>query len=229
MFPDPTSFGLVPLWHFLLGNFCWLTRKKDARKKKENIEEKKENCKEIGGNVNLKGERYKNGQRTLFFFFFFFFACHFLKPLKFVGVYQNGNFYRKKSAGKNDFAPPGKYSSYASVQGLELGVAPQVFSSNICSDQWLYVTGFIGLIIQRLHNPVRQTFPHGIQHVFIVIQWTMTHSSLNHNEICCILYENASLKVRSYYTAITGVLNLPFMWCDCFFLCTHQWNVELNR
>ena len=37
-----------------------------------------------------------------FLFFFFFFAFHFLKSLKFVWVYQNGNFYRQKAlhAGK---------------------------------------------------------------------------------------------------------------------------------
>ena len=29
---------------------------------------------------------------------------------------------------------------------------------------------------------VRQAFSYGIRHVFIVIQWTVTHSSLNHNE-----------------------------------------------
>ena len=29
---------------------------------------------------------------VLFLFLVFFFACHFLKPLKFVRVYQNGQF-----------------------------------------------------------------------------------------------------------------------------------------
>ena len=44
-------------------------------------------------------------------FFFFFFAFHFLKPLKFVWVYQNGNFYRQKALhagkiGKSNSPPP---------------------------------------------------------------------------------------------------------------------------
>ena len=38
------------------------------------------------------------------------------------------------------------------------------------------------IIIERLRNPVRQVFSYGIRYVFIVIQWTVTHSSLNHNE-----------------------------------------------
>ena len=53
-------------------------------------------------------------------FCFCFFAFHFfLKPLKFVWVYQKGNFYLEKAchAGKkirqSDFAPSKKYSSYA--------------------------------------------------------------------------------------------------------------------
>ena len=33
-------------------------------------------------------------------------------------------------------------------------------------------------IIERMRNPVRQAFSYGIQHVFILIQWTVTHSLL---------------------------------------------------
>ena len=36
--------------------------------------------------------------------------------------------------------------------------------------------------IERLRNPVRLAFSYGIWHVFIVIQWTVTHSLLNHNK-----------------------------------------------
>ena len=38
------------------------------------------------------------------------------------------------------------------------------------------------ILIERLQKPVRQAFSFGIRHVFIVIQWTVTHGSLNHNE-----------------------------------------------
>ena len=38
--------------------------------------------------LKMEGESYESEQD---FFFFFFFCCHFLKRLKFVWVYQNGN------------------------------------------------------------------------------------------------------------------------------------------
>ena len=38
------------------------------------------------------------------------------------------------------------------------------------------------LTIERLRTLVRQAFSYGILHAFIVIQWTVTHSSVNHNE-----------------------------------------------
>ena len=37
-------------------------------------------------------------------------------------------------------------------------------------------------LIERMRNPGRQAFSDGIRNVFIVIQWTETHSSLNHTE-----------------------------------------------
>ena len=36
--------------------------------------------------------------------------------------------------------------------------------------------------IKRLRAPIRHAFSYGMQHVFIVIHWTMSHSSLNNNE-----------------------------------------------
>ena len=42
-----------------------------------------------------------------------------------------------------------------------------------------------------MQTALRQAFSYGIRHVFIVIQWTVTHSSGNHNEKCRIPYENA--------------------------------------
>ena len=53
---------------------------KEREEKRENGEEKKENCQREGGNFS-NGNLYKMKQRTLFFFFVCF---HFLKQLKFV-------------------------------------------------------------------------------------------------------------------------------------------------
>ena len=36
--------------------------------------------------------------------------------------------------------------------------------------------------IGRMQTPVREVFSYGIRYVFIVIQWTVTHSSVNHKE-----------------------------------------------
>ena len=72
-------------------------RGKKQEKKRENGKEKKENCKRGGGKLKMEGGKGMKMSRGGFFFFFFFFACHFLEPLKFVWVYQNGNFYREKS------------------------------------------------------------------------------------------------------------------------------------
>ena len=36
--------------------------------------------------------------------------------------------------------------------------------------------------LERLWTPLRQTFSYGIRHIFIVIHWKMSHSSLNNNE-----------------------------------------------
>ena len=37
------------------------------------------------------------------------------------------------------------------------------------------------VLLGRLRTPVCQAFLYGIRHVFIVMQWTVTHSSVNHN------------------------------------------------
>ena len=47
--------------------------------------------------------------------------------------------------------------------------------------QSLFSAGIIINIIGRLRTPVRCAFSYGIRHVFIVIQWAVTHSSVNHN------------------------------------------------
>ena len=77
---------------------------------------KKENCKREE-NLKCKGGRDENEWMSDFLFSF-----HFLKPLKFVWVYQNSNFYREKAfhtrkkIWKSDFTPE-KYSSYATGYG----------------------------------------------------------------------------------------------------------------
>ena len=38
------------------------------------------------------------------------------------------------------------------------------------------------VLVGRLRTPVHQAFAYGIRHVSIVIQWTVTQSSVNHNE-----------------------------------------------
>ena len=93
----------VPPWHFSLGNFCWPTGKREARRKRENAEEKKENWKRKGGKLKMEGRRVtiQNEERT----FFFFLLLTFQKPLKFVLGLPNtkmGIFYREKAfyAGK---------------------------------------------------------------------------------------------------------------------------------
>ena len=57
-----------------------------------------------------------------------------------------------------------------------------------------------------LRIPIRHTFLYGIWHVFIEICWTLSHSSLNHNE-------NMRYPVWKYWPAITGVRNLPIIEC----------------
>ena len=53
----------------------------------------------------------------------------------------------------------------------------------LCSIQQQYeISGHRGKI-RRLRTPIWQAFSYGIRHILIVIHWTMSHSSLNNNEI----------------------------------------------
>ena len=62
--------------------------------------------------------------------------------------------------------------------------------SSLCStlghkQSWAPSQTHLDMISQtlgRMPTLVRRTFSYGIRHVSIVIHWTMTHSSLNHNE-----------------------------------------------
>ena len=82
------------------GKFLLTYREKRGKEKRENREEKKENCKREGGKFNMEGESIKISRWPFF--------SRFLNPLKFVWVYQNGNFYLERAcqAEKSDFAPP---------------------------------------------------------------------------------------------------------------------------
>ena len=68
---------------------------KERQGNKGNGEEKKENCKREDSKLRMDGGKVWKWAGDLFFFLFF--ACHFLKPMKFVRVYQNGNFHWEKT------------------------------------------------------------------------------------------------------------------------------------
>ena len=111
------------------GKFLLTNREKRGKEKRENGEDKKENSRRKEENVHCKGKRYgmKLSRGRHFFFFFFFFAWHFLKPLKFVWVLPKRKFLpgensisRREKIRKSNFAPPKKYSFYASVEDLSV-------------------------------------------------------------------------------------------------------------
>ena len=54
---------------------------------------------------------------------------------------------------------------------------------------------------------VREAFSYGIRHISLWFNKAQIHTSLNHNEICCIPYENASC---------TGVRNRLIFLISCF-------------
>ena len=105
--------SMVPPRDFWLGNFCWPSGKKEARKKGkrgENWEEKKENCKREereGGKLKMAGGKVwvtEWGEDPFFSLFFFTFQNH----SNLFWVYQNAKF----STGKKHFTifTPGKKS-----------------------------------------------------------------------------------------------------------------------
>ena len=123
--------GRVPPRDFWLGNFCWPTRKKKARKKGKrgkNWEEKKENCKREGEKLKVEGGKVRKWGEDPFFFCF----SHF-KTTNLFWVYQNGNFLPGKSISrrenrKNDFTPSKKFSFYTSANknSASLASSPKV-------------------------------------------------------------------------------------------------------
>ena len=74
-------------------------------------------------------------------------SCHFLTPLKFVGIYQNGQFmpgkdifYAGKNLGKSDLATSEKYSSYTTVVHTPYVSAPlliKVHYGKQCHAWWI--------------------------------------------------------------------------------------------
>ena len=67
-------------------------RRKGKREERKRGKMEKKRRKIVKEEERMKRERYKNKQRTFFSSSLF----HFLKPLKFFWVYQNGNFYQEK-------------------------------------------------------------------------------------------------------------------------------------
>ena len=94
--------GRVPPRHFSLGNFCWPTREKGARKKGGKLEEKKENLKGKRWKIENgrgKGMKKRRGLFSLFLFFFLsFFRLSVFETTKIcLGSTKMDNFYREKS------------------------------------------------------------------------------------------------------------------------------------
>ena len=104
-----SSGGRVPPWHVWLGNFCWPTGKREARKNGK-MEKKEGKFKKGRWKLKMEGGKVTN-------------ACPFSKPLKFVlGLpkwkFSSGkkHFTPGKKVRKNDFASSAKLSSYAPAQ-----------------------------------------------------------------------------------------------------------------
>ena len=102
---------------FWLGNFCWLTGKREARKKGRMEQKRRKIKKGKVENWKWKEEKLLNEERTFFFFFFFFkFIYLFFSLFKTseicFGSTKMGIFYQEKAfhAGKNIrkmiFPPP---------------------------------------------------------------------------------------------------------------------------
>ena len=114
---------------FWLGNFCWLTGKRQARKKgKWSRKEGKSKKRRWKLKKNEGGKVTKSGERTFYFclfvclfvlFLFSGFFSTFQNPWNLFWIYQNGNFLpgksisRREKSGKITLLPLKKYSSYA--------------------------------------------------------------------------------------------------------------------
>ena len=77
------------------------------------------------------------------------------------------------------------------------------------------VVFYMKIYVQRLRSPISEVFSYGIRHIslwFNTVCLISSYTSLNHNGICCILYENAS------HTRLRNLCNR----CDTHFKPT-QW------
>ena len=100
---------------------------------------------------------------------------------------------------------------------------------------WLCAT------IERLWTPIRQTFAYGIGHIFIVIHWTMSHSSLNNNENMpypvwkCLLYGSLQppyCRESRFYSRVDKQTNEPGKWkydIVAAFCCFWLFNISWQR
>ena len=71
--------------------------------------------------------------------------------------------------------------------------------------------------IGRTRTPLRQVFSYGIRHIFIVIHWTMSNSSLNNNE-------NIPYPVwkKTCHTGVRILPNVSFLTSQNVNVCTLQ-------
>ena len=77
--------------------------------------------------------------------------------------------------------------------------------------QWLRTVWYI----KRFRIPVGQAFSHGIRHVFIVIKWTVTHSSVNRNK-------NMSYPV--WKCLPYGSPQHPYYWITVLLICSSEYH-----
>ena len=136
--------GRVPPRDFWPGNFCWPTRKKEARKKWKKGKMEKKRMKIVKGEVEnwkwKEGKVPKWGED-----FCFFFLSTFKKRQKFVlGLpkwkFSTGKkrFTPGKKSGKNDFAPSEKFSCYAPVPKAHIHVY-MIISSMIVTSRLINI------------------------------------------------------------------------------------------
>ena len=103
--------GRVPPDSFYKNIFADLPgEERQGKERRENLEEKKENCKREGGRFKMGMEKYEMSRKLFFFGFVFVLFCLFCfvftlwNHWNLFGVYQNGDFYREKSISRQEKA-----------------------------------------------------------------------------------------------------------------------------
>ena len=152
--------GKVLPRNFSMGNFCWPTVKKGARKKgKKGVRKWKGGGKEAKfereevENWKCKGIGMKMSRSPPPFFFFFFLLVTFWNHSNLFGVYQNGQICREKSyftpgkkIGKTDFAPLWKIFFLHTPDDMNQKILTEKVISKISVDSnFTYVTQSRGM------------------------------------------------------------------------------------